>query len=99
MRYMLMMHAPRGTGEYQVNAWSPDDLKAHIGFMHDLNKELIESGELAGAEGLADPRLRTSVLQLRSGDLSRAGDALGDKRRGRARCAGQLAGVSASWPG
>ena len=26
MRYMLMMHAPRGTGDYQVGAWSPDDL-------------------------------------------------------------------------
>ncbi|HEX8830987.1 MAG TPA: YciI family protein [Longimicrobium sp.] len=55
MKYMLMMHAPRGTGEYQVNAWSPDDLKAHIAFMHDLNRELKEKGELVGAEGLAPP--------------------------------------------
>ena len=36
MRYMLMMHAPRGTGEYQVNSWSPEDLKAHIGFMRQV---------------------------------------------------------------
>lgn len=55
MKFMLMMHAPRGTGDYQVSAWSPDDLKAHIGFMHDLNRELKENGELAGAEGLAAP--------------------------------------------
>lgn len=55
MRYMLMMNAPRGTGDYQVNAWSQEDLKAHIGFMHTLNKELTESGELVGAEGLAPP--------------------------------------------
>ena len=55
MRYMLMMNAPRGTGDYAVNAWSPDDLKAHIGFMFALNKELAESGELVGAEGLATP--------------------------------------------
>ena len=55
MRYMLMMHAPRGSGEYQVTKWSPDDLKAHIAFMHRLNKELTESGELVGAEGLAAP--------------------------------------------
>lgn len=55
MRYMLMMHAPRGTGDYQANAWSPDDLKAHIGFMHDLNKDLTKAGELVGAEGLAQP--------------------------------------------
>ena len=55
MRYMLMMHAPRGTGDYQANSWSPDDLKAHIGFMHDLNSDLTKAGELVGAEGLAQP--------------------------------------------
>lgn len=55
MKYMLMMHAPRGTGEYQVNAWSPDDFKAHIAFMQKLNRDLTASGELAGAEGLAAP--------------------------------------------
>ena len=55
MRYMLMMHAPRGSGEYQVNAWSPEELRAHIGFMQRLNKELTEAGELVGAEGLAPP--------------------------------------------
>jgi hypothetical protein len=56
MRYMLMMHAPRGkTGDYQVMQWAPEDLKAHIGFMHALNKELTQSGELVGAEGLAAP--------------------------------------------
>ena len=55
MRYMLMMHATRGTGDYQANSWSPDDLKAHIGFMHDLNSDLTKAGELVGAEGLAQP--------------------------------------------
>jgi hypothetical protein len=52
---MLMMHAPRGTGDYQVTSWSPEDLQAHIGFMHRLNKDLTDSGELVGAEGLAAP--------------------------------------------
>lgn len=55
MKYMLMMNAPRGTGDYQVASWSPDDLKAHIAFMHRLNVELKEAGELVGAEGLAPP--------------------------------------------
>ena len=55
MRYMLMMHAPRGTGDYAVNSWSPDDIKAHMGFMHSLNKELKNAGELVGVEGLATP--------------------------------------------
>jgi hypothetical protein len=56
MRFMLMMHAPRGnTGEYQVNTWSQDDLKAHITFMKTLNDDLKKAGELVGAEGLAPP--------------------------------------------
>jgi len=56
MRFMLMMHAPRGkTGDYQVNSWSQDDLKAHIAFMQNLNADLKKAGELVGAEGLAPP--------------------------------------------
>ena len=55
MRYMLMMNAPRGTGDYQINSWSPEDFKAHIAFMHRFNKELTESGELVGGEGLTPP--------------------------------------------
>jgi hypothetical protein len=55
MKFMLMMHAPRGTGEYQVNQWKPEEFRAHIQFMKDLNKELREGGELVGAEGLAPP--------------------------------------------
>jgi len=55
MRYMLMMHAPRGNGDWNVATWSPDDLKAHVGFMIGLNKYLQASGELVGAEGLGSP--------------------------------------------
>jgi hypothetical protein len=56
MRYMLMMHAPRGrSGDYQVSRWSPEDLRAHIGFMHQLNRELTDAGELVVAEGLTAP--------------------------------------------
>ena len=55
MRFMLMMHAPRGTGDYQINSWSPDDLKNHIGFMHELNTELKQAGEYIDAQGLTPP--------------------------------------------
>ena len=55
MRYILMMHAPRGNGQYKVMEWKPEELKAHIGFMHQLNRELRDAGELVGAEGLAPP--------------------------------------------
>jgi hypothetical protein len=55
MKFMLMMHAPQGSGDYQVADWSPADFKAHIAFMKRLNKELTEAGELVSAEGLAAP--------------------------------------------
>ena len=55
MKYMLMMHAPRGTGEYRVSEWTPDDFKAHIGFMHQLDADLTASGERVDAQGLAAP--------------------------------------------
>lgn len=55
MKFMLMMHAPRGNGDYQINAWKPEEFRAHIQFMKDLNKSLREAGELVGGEGLAPP--------------------------------------------
>ena len=55
MRYMLMMHAPRGNGDWAVMNWKPEELKAHIEFMTTFNKALKASGQLVGAEGLAMP--------------------------------------------
>lgn len=55
MKYMLMMNAPRGDGDWGIKNWSPDDFKAHIAFMGDFNKELVAAGEFAAAEGLAMP--------------------------------------------
>ena len=55
MRYMLIMHAPRATGDYAATHWAPQDLEAHIAFMHRFNGQLTAAGELVGAEGLAAP--------------------------------------------
>ena len=55
MKFMLMMNAPRGKGDWAVMNWPPEDLKTHIGFMKRLHKELSDGGELVGAEGLAAP--------------------------------------------
>jgi hypothetical protein len=55
MKFMLMMHAPRGTGDWAVSNWAPQELQAHIEFMKRFGTELAESGELVGAEGLAGP--------------------------------------------
>ena len=55
MKYMLMMNAPRGNGDWNVTSWAPEDLKRHINFMKAFGTELHQSGELVGGEGLASP--------------------------------------------
>lgn len=56
MKYIIMMHAPHGkTGDYQVKQWPPGALKAHMAHMHRMHRDLTESGELVGGEGLAPP--------------------------------------------
>ncbi len=55
MKFMLMMNAPRGDGDWGVMSWAPEDLKAHITFMQRFAEELETAGELVAAEGLASP--------------------------------------------
>lgn len=57
MKFMLMMNAPGGKGGlWGMTNWAHEDLKAHIGFMVQLYKDLKEEGVLVGAEGLAPPK-------------------------------------------
>jgi hypothetical protein len=65
MRYIMMMHAPRGDGGYGIDTWPPDAFQRHIDFMMALNAELQASGELVGAEGLAPP---SEARVVRAGD-------------------------------
>ena len=67
LRYMLMMHTPAGTGDYQINDWSPEDFKAHIAFMHQLNQELTGAGEFVDVQGLAPPGQARLVRAGRDG--------------------------------
>jgi hypothetical protein len=55
MKFMMMMNMPRGTGDYQINQWTPEALNAHIQFMKDLNRDLKKSGEFVDAQGLTPP--------------------------------------------
>jgi hypothetical protein len=56
VKYMLMMHAQRsGWKDAGIGTWPPDDIKAHIRFMIDFNKELTAAGELVEAQGLNGP--------------------------------------------
>ena len=56
MKYILMMNGKWGDWtEKGIANWDPKDVEAHIDFMRQVGKELQESGELVGAEGLAPP--------------------------------------------
>ena len=55
MKFMLMMNAPKGGGDWQIMSWPPEDFKAHIDFMGRFAKELTDAGVLVGAEGLGPP--------------------------------------------
>jgi hypothetical protein len=66
MKYILMMHCPR-TGYDSFGAWPKKAMEAHIAFMHGVNKDLREAGELAAAEGLADPKQAVIVRAGKDG--------------------------------
>lgn len=54
MKYMLLMQFSAQTADFpSIDAWSPEELQSHIGFMIDLNGRLSATGELVDAQGLA----------------------------------------------
>lgn len=55
MKYLLMMHAPRGTGSYEIFNWSPEDFQAHMEHMNVINREIKEAGEWVDVQGLTPP--------------------------------------------
>jgi hypothetical protein len=67
VKYMLMMNAPPGTGDWGVMTWPAEDLQAHIRFMKNLTKGLADAGELVAAEGLAPPAQAKLVRAQKDG--------------------------------
>ena len=67
MKFILMMNAKRGKGDWEVGNWPPQDLRAHIAFMKRFANGLKESGELVGAEGLAAPSQARLVRAKKNG--------------------------------
>ncbi|QXE33191.1 hypothetical protein KQY30_01620 [Streptomyces sp. GMY02] len=54
MKYMLLMQFSEKTVDFPpITEWSPEEIRAHIAFMHDTNEQLSKAGELVTAEGLA----------------------------------------------
>lgn len=67
MRYMLMMHVPRGTSEYQYHDWTPEDWRAHMDFLNQYNRELKDAGEWVGVLALTPPAKAKLVRAGRRG--------------------------------
>jgi len=68
MKFMLMMHAPRsGWKDAGIGTWPLEDIKAHIGFMLNFNKELTASGEFVDAQGLNLPEAARVVRAGKTG--------------------------------
>ena len=67
MKYILMMNCPNN-GYELMGTWPKQAIAAHITFMHSLNKDLREAGELAAAEGLADPKQAVIVRVGKNGE-------------------------------
>jgi len=61
MKYVLMMHTPRGSSDYQHPAWTPEDWEAHLAHFGRLNAELVERGEMVGVVALTPPSQATLV--------------------------------------
>ena len=56
MRFMLLQNYGEVESDCPpMTEWTPEDIKAHIDFQNVLNDELIKSGELVDAQGLAGP--------------------------------------------
>lgn len=53
MKFMLQMNVKKGP--YQMEGWSPDDIKRMVEFMHKINADLKTAGQLVVAEGLVAP--------------------------------------------
>lgn len=64
MRFMLLQAygAVELEGCLPMSEWSPSDVRAHIDFQHALNAELLDSGELVDAQGLAGPEAAKFVV-------------------------------------
>jgi hypothetical protein len=61
-KFLLLQSYDGGEGcQLPMTEWAPGDIKAHIDFQHALNAELISTGELVDAQGLAGPELAKIV--------------------------------------
>lgn len=66
MKYILLMSGTKAGVDTYV-AWSKKDIDTHMAVLKSINKELTESGEFLGTEGLAGPAQAMVVRGQRAG--------------------------------
>ena len=55
-RYLLLKHyrgAPAAVNDVPMDRWTPDEIDAHMAYMHGFAARLEKSGEFVGGEALA----------------------------------------------
>jgi hypothetical protein len=63
MRFMLLQnYAEVESGCPPMSEWDPAEVEAHIRFQQVLNEQLLASGELLDAQGLAGPEAAKFVV-------------------------------------
>ncbi len=67
MKYLLMMNAPRGTGDWEIFSWPRKDIEAHVAYWEVLNRELREAEELVSVEALSPPAQAKRVRADKNG--------------------------------
>ena len=68
MKYILMMQFPLGDWKTKrIELWPPQDVKAHMDFLHRFNKDLANTGEFVRTEGLGGPEQMKLVRANKDG--------------------------------
>lgn len=68
MKFMVHMNVKGGP--YQMEGWSPDDVKRMVGFMNELNAGLKAAKQFVAAEGLVSPDQARLVTAREDGSPS-----------------------------
>jgi hypothetical protein len=66
MKYILLMTGTKA-GVDTYHAWTKKDVDAHMAVLRSINRELTESGEFVGTEGLAGPEQAKVVRGQKNG--------------------------------
>ena len=55
-KYLMLKHyrgAPAPVNDVPMDRWTPEEVDAHVQFMHDLNSRLVATSEFIDGQGLS----------------------------------------------